>query len=123
MIEIMLKMFFHLHHSVICYEASCDFCGSLWRCPAGYTEYMVEIRKSEKAETILSLTEWTDFGEGISPASQEWQTLGYGCFADLSGFADISDVAGLDSIRTRFERSIGNHVEDVFSFAPSCYSL
>lgn len=98
---------------------------------SSYTEYMVEIRKADKAGTILSqteakkpaqcilmLTEWTDFGKGMSPTSQEWQTLSIGCHADLSVSADISGTADLGSIRTRFERSIGNHVEDVPSFAP-----
>ena len=111
--------------------SSCDLCGKLWRCPGCYTEYTVGIRRFDTAKTILAqegglrkearcsliFTEWKDLGEGRSPMSDEWRCLE----SSLDPSAGVLDVIEPSNIRTRFERSIGNDVEDLLVSVLKCY--
>ena len=54
-----------------------------------------------------------NFGEGISPTSQEWKALSSCYGADLSVVAEVPSTVDIGSVRTCFERSIGSYVEDI----------
>jgi hypothetical protein len=96
---------------------------------------MVEIRRPDKAKTILAqeeearkdagynliFTEWKDIGEGRSPMSDEWRcSATISCRRNWYLSADDLDAIVPNNIRTRFERSIGNDVEDLPVSVPKC---
>ena len=55
----------------------CSRCQPMRRCPECPTEYLVEIRLAEDTtdntfKRAISVTRWSDLGDGISPLSPEW---------------------------------------------------
>ncbi len=74
-------------------------------------------KESLKAARIL--TEWTDFGEGNFSNITRMANSKLWLSRSLSIPADCAGIADLGSIRTRFERSVGNYVDDIPAFIAS----
>ncbi|KAI9725531.1 MAG: DNA-directed DNA polymerase epsilon, subunit B [Chrysothrix sp. TS-e1954] len=74
----------------------CEDCKPLRRCPQCPSEYLIEIKLLEdKSDPIqrfkhaISVTRWSDLGDGISPASVEW--------AACNGKAEYNSFAAVNN--------------------------
>jgi hypothetical protein len=73
----------------------CSFCRPMRRCPECPTEYLVELKLAEdKSDPLvtfkqaITVTRWSDLGDGSSPFGQEWAAINaegeeYDSFANM----------------------------------------
>lgn len=103
-----------------------DFYKVLRSCPQCPTEYLIEVRKMDEvndhvfqqkdARYVRVLSKWKDFGDVKSPLSAEWLASTICPYRGWRAAAESHCGEGMGKIRTRYERSIGNEVEDLEVF-------
>ncbi|KAK8207512.1 hypothetical protein IWZ01DRAFT_543749 [Phyllosticta capitalensis] len=92
--------------------SQCPECRSIRRCPECPTEYLVELKlaedKSDKAQKFkqaISVTRWSDLGDGTTPATPEWAA----CKGDNEEY-DSFKAIGRRAISGTFESQTGDFI-------------
>ncbi|KAK8173130.1 LOW QUALITY PROTEIN: hypothetical protein BKA80DRAFT_264694 [Phyllosticta citrichinensis] len=92
--------------------SQCPECRSIRRCPECPTEYLVELKlaedKSDRAQMFkqaISVTRWSDLGDGTTPATAEWAA----CRGDNEAY-DSFEAIGRRAISGTFESQTGDFI-------------
>lgn len=78
----------------------CSICQPLYRCEICATEYLIRARLIKRGGFELSIFRWSDWGDGLSPYSREWQ--GATNLSARTKFG-VFDLRGLRNVRSRYE--------------------
>jgi hypothetical protein len=88
----------------------CSFCRPMRRCPECPTEYLVELKLAEdkndplvKFKQVISVTRWSDLGDGSSPFGMEWAAVNAENEEPYDSFANM----GRRAISGNFESQSG----------------
>ncbi|KAB8345899.1 hypothetical protein FH972_022954 [Carpinus fangiana] len=81
----------------------CQTCGELLLCQTCATEYIIRAKAVGRGGCQLSISRWSDWGDGMSPYSKEWQAATDPEYYDRTGRA--FDLPEEHSVRSRFVKA------------------
>ncbi|CAD6443157.1 aab81d49-6d71-42a3-b264-12a14fc165dc [Sclerotinia trifoliorum] len=90
-------------------SSQCSVCQPMRRCPRCPTEYLVELKFAEdkndqvnRFKQAMTVTRWSDLGNGTSPLSPEWAAIN----GEFDGYDSLDTVKGR-AISGTFESQFG----------------
>lgn len=90
-------------------SSQCSICQPMRRCPRCPTEYLVELKLAEdkndevnRFKQAMTVTRWSDLGNGTSPLSPEWAAIN----GEYEGYDSFDMVKGR-AISGTFESQFG----------------